>query len=85
VALAILSASLGIWLVSIAVIGFFMRPVSGGLRLAFAASGLLALIPAGAFPGAAVTDLVGAAAGALLIGREVWLVRWGRSPGSVPG
>ena len=76
VALAIVTASLGIWLVSIAVIGFFMRPVSGGLRLLFAASGLLALIPAGAFPGAAVTDAVGAAIGAALIAREVWIVRF---------
>jgi hypothetical protein len=39
------------------------------------AAGLLALIPAGAFPGAVWTDILGAALGAVLIAREIWLVR----------
>jgi TRAP transporter 4TM/12TM fusion protein len=76
VALAIVTATLGIWLVSIGMIGFFMRPISAPLRAAFMASGLLALIPAGAFPGAVWTDIVGAALGAILMVREVWLVRF---------
>ena len=75
VALAIVTAVLGIWLVSIALIGFFMRPLSAMMRGLFAVSGLLALIPAGAFPGAVVTDIAGAALGAVLIAREIWLVR----------
>ncbi len=76
VALAIVTAALGIWLVSIGMIGFFMRPISAPLRAAFMASGLLALIPAGAFPAAVWTDIVGAALGAILMVREVWLVRF---------
>ena len=75
VALAIVTAVLGIWLVSIAMIGFFMRPMAWPLRGLFGAAGLLSLIPAGAFPGAAITDAVGAALGAALIAREFWLVR----------
>ena len=75
VALAIVTATLGIWLVSIGMIGFFMRPLPPALRGAFMLSGLLALIPAGAFPGAVWTDIVGAALGAVLIAREIWLVR----------
>ncbi|HEX6317817.1 MAG TPA: TRAP transporter fused permease subunit [Burkholderiales bacterium] len=75
VALAIVTATLGIWLVSIGMIGFFMRPLGAGLRAAFMASGLLALIPAGAFPGAVWTDILGATLGALLMAREVWIVR----------
>jgi TRAP transporter 4TM/12TM fusion protein len=75
VALAIVTATLGIWLVSIGMIGFFMRPMGAGLRAAFMASGLLALIPAGAFPGAVWTDILGATLGALLMAREVWIVR----------
>ena len=75
VALAIVTAVLGIWLVSIAMIGYFMRPMGAALRAVFGFSGLMALIPAGAFPGAAITDVVGAVLGAVLIGREVWLVR----------
>ncbi len=83
VALAIVTAVLGIWLVSIALIGYFMRPMGAALRAVFGFSGLMALIPAGAFPGAAITDIVGALLGAILIGREVWLVRFenrGRLP-----
>jgi len=75
VALALATATLGIWLASIGTIGYFMRPMGAGLRLLFGAAGLLALIPAGAFPGALWTDVVGAALGALLIARELWLVR----------
>ena len=75
VALAIVTATLGIWLTSIGVIGYFMRPMGAGLRLLFGAAGILALIPAGAFPGAVWTDIVGAALGAVLIARELWLVR----------
>ena len=49
------------------------------MRLLFALSGLLALIPAGAFQGALITDIVGAAGGAALIAREILAVR--RQPG----
>jgi TRAP transporter 4TM/12TM fusion protein len=75
VALAIVTATLGIWLVSIGIIGFFMRPLGPLMRGLFGFAGLMALIPAGAFPGAVITDIVGAALGAVLIAREIWLVR----------
>jgi TRAP transporter 4TM/12TM fusion protein len=75
VALAVVTAVLGIWLTSIAVIGFFMRPLGGAQRALFGAAGLLALIPASAFPGAVITDIAGAALGAALIAREIWVVR----------
>jgi len=81
VAIAVVTASLGIWLVSIAVVGYFMRPVPAFGRLLFAASGLLALIPAGAFPGAEITDLAGAALGAALLGYEIWSARRSGAPG----
>ena len=72
VAIAVVTASLGIWLVSIAVVGYFMRPVPAFRRLLFATAGLLALIPAGAFPGAEITHVAGAALGAALIAYEIW-------------
>jgi TRAP transporter 4TM/12TM fusion protein len=75
VALAVATAALGIWLGSIAAIGYFARALSPPLRMMFAACGLMALVPAGAFPGALVTDIVGASLGALLIAREFWLAR----------
>jgi TRAP-type uncharacterized transport system fused permease subunit len=75
VALAIVTATLGIWLASIGVVGYFMRPLGAWLRVLFGAAGILALIPAGAFPGAVWTDIIGAALGVVLMVREVWLVR----------
>lgn len=75
IALALVTATLGIWLGSIAMIGYFMRPMGGWLRAVFGLAGILALIPAGAFPGAVITDVVGAVLGMLLIGREIWIAR----------
>jgi TRAP transporter 4TM/12TM fusion protein len=71
VALAAATAMAGVWLVSIAVTGYFLRPLAAPWRAAFAASGLMALIPAGAFPGAIYTDAAGMLAGLGLIGYEI--------------
>jgi TRAP transporter 4TM/12TM fusion protein len=67
VALAIVTAVMGVWLVSIALAGHFMRPLRLFMRILFAVAGLLALIPAGAFPGAVWTDVAGVILGGLLI------------------
>jgi TRAP transporter 4TM/12TM fusion protein len=72
VALAVLTAIAGVWLVAIAIAGYFLRPLGAPWRFAFGAAGLLALIPAGAYPGAGYTDLAGSLAGAALIGHEIW-------------
>ncbi len=71
ITLATITAVAGVWLVSIAIAGYFVRRLGSAARLGFAAAGLLALIPAGAFPGAVYTDVVGTAVGAGLIAREV--------------
>ena len=71
VGLAAATAMAGVWLVSIAITGYYLRPLRPVLRLAFAVSGLLALIPAGAFPGAVYTDVAGMLAGLGLIGYEI--------------
>ncbi len=78
IATAVVTAGLGIWLVSIAVVGYFMRAVPALERLLFAAAGLLALIPAGAFPGGEFTDVAGTVLGAVLIAYEIWNVRRSR-------
>jgi TRAP transporter 4TM/12TM fusion protein len=79
VALAVVTAVVGVWLVAIAITGYFLRPLSPGWRLAFAVAGLLALIPAGAFPGAVYTDIAGVLAGIGLIGREIRIQRRARA------
>ncbi|HYZ25970.1 MAG TPA: TRAP transporter fused permease subunit [Geminicoccaceae bacterium] len=71
VAIAAITAVMGVWLVSIALAGHFVRAIAPGLRLLFAGAGLLALIPAAAFEGALYTDIAGALLGGILIGREL--------------
>jgi TRAP-type uncharacterized transport system fused permease subunit len=75
VALAAATAMAGVWLVSIAITGYFVRPLAALMRLAFAVSGLLALVPAGAYPGAIYTDVAGMVAGLGLIAYEIALQR----------
>ncbi|CLQ67469.1 TRAP-type uncharacterized transport system%2C fused permease components [Mycobacterium tuberculosis] len=54
-----ITATFGMWLVSAALAGYFANRLSMQMRIIFAVAGLLALIPAGAFPGAIYTDAVG--------------------------
>lgn len=71
IAIAIITAVMGVWLISAAFAGFFARRLSGAMRGLFAAFGLLALIPAGAFPGAEVSDLLGVAGGIAVMAFEI--------------
>ncbi len=71
VALAIVTAVMGVWLVSSALAGYFSQRLGPLQRILFATSGLLALIPAGAFRGAALTDIVGVLLGAALMVTEI--------------
>ena len=71
IAWAVASASFGIWLGTIGVVGFFYRPVTGYWRALFIIAGVLTLIPADMFPGAVITDVVGLSLGAALIAREL--------------
>jgi TRAP-type uncharacterized transport system fused permease subunit len=71
IAWAVATAALGIWLGTIGVVGFFYRPVAGVWRVLFIVAGVLTLIPADMFRGAIVTDVVGLALGAFLVGREL--------------
>ena len=60
---------------SVAVIGYFTRPLDPVRRAGFGAAGLALLLPAGAFAGAGWTDIGGLALAAMLIGYEVAAVR----------
>ncbi len=70
IGIAILTAVMGVWLVSAALAGFFRGALSPVTRGLFAAAGLLALVPADAFPGAIYSDFVGVAAGLGLMLRD---------------
>ena len=80
IALALATALIGVWLVSVAVAGFAARPLGPAMRLAFALSGLAALTPAGAFAGGNWIDLAGIVAGVGLTLREFAAVRRARKP-----
>ncbi len=80
VTLAVITAVLGIWLASIGVVGYFVRPLAPLQRVLFGVSGVLCLIPANALPGAVLTDLGGAALGLMLIVYE-FLARRRRDSG----
>ncbi len=75
IAWAALTAALGVWMGTIGVVGYYSAPISLPLRVLFVVAGLLLLIPADAFRGAILTDVVGLALGAALLGREIYVRR----------
>ncbi len=75
VAIAFATALLGVWLVSIATVGHFQRPLNPLMRLLFVVFGLAALIPAEAFRGGVLVDIIGVFGGASLITYEYMLAR----------
>ncbi len=70
IALAVATALVGVWLVSVAVAGYVARPLSVPMRLVFAAFGLAALVPAGGTAAGWAIDAAGVAGGLLLTLRE---------------
>jgi TRAP transporter 4TM/12TM fusion protein len=71
IGLAAVTATVGVWLVSAGLAGFFARRLSPAMRALFILAGLLALVPADTFPGAVYTDLAGVALGIALMALEV--------------
>jgi len=80
VVVACVTAMFGVWLISCATVGYYMRPLKPPARLAFGAAGLAALIPAGAFAGGVVLDVVGVVVGVALVGYEYLAVTRQRAP-----
>jgi TRAP transporter 4TM/12TM fusion protein len=71
IALAILTATIGVWLISAALAGYLTSRLNTGVRWLFGISGLLALVPADAFPRAVWSDVIGVSAGFALIATEI--------------
>jgi TRAP transporter 4TM/12TM fusion protein len=78
VAVAIVTAIGGIWLICGAVTGYLLRPMNAGLRAATALAGFGLLFPAGALPYGGWIDVGGFVLGVLIVGREVWARRTDR-------
>jgi TRAP transporter 4TM/12TM fusion protein len=64
---AVVTAFFGVWLMSIAVVGYFTRPIGWPLRILFGVFGLLALIPANAVPHGILKDVIGVVGGIVLL------------------
>ncbi len=71
VAASVVTAIVGVWLVSSALGGFFLRHLTASQRVAFGACGLLLLIPTDAFAGAGLVNLAAAALGIVLVTVEI--------------
>jgi TRAP-type uncharacterized transport system fused permease subunit len=78
IAWSVLTASVGIWLGTLGVVGFFYAPIPPLRRALFIAAGVLTLIPADMFAGAIYTDLAGLVLGAGLLARELGFPRSAR-------
>ena len=74
---------IGIWFMSIAMMGFFKRPLNPIFRLILAAAGLADLIPPKAFGGSLAPGLACLVVGALILCRE-WLAVEGGGKESTP-
>ena len=75
IGVAILTAGLGVWLISAALAGYFSGLLSTPMRILFGAAGLLALIPSDAFARAVYTDALGVALGLALMLYDVYTRR----------
>ena len=75
IGLALVTATIGVWLVSAALAGFLTDRLGLARRVALAALGLLALMPAGAVPMGALTDAVGLVGGLAMLAHAFFLRR----------
>lgn len=82
VAQAVVTALIGVWMVSIGMAGYFVRLLGWPSRFLFVLSGILALIPADAFTGGGITDIVGVGMGIALVGYEIMRQRTRVSSGA---
>ncbi|WP_127108130.1 TRAP transporter permease [Pararhodobacter zhoushanensis] len=72
IVLATSTAVFGVFLCSVGMVGFMVRPLGPLHRLVFFVTGILALVPYNAFAGADYTDVIGVLLGVVLLGWEFW-------------
>jgi len=67
IVLAFSSCAAGVWFGTVAFLGYFTRPMSLAVRVAFFLAAIALLIPANAFPGAGWLEIGGGCLAALLV------------------
>ena len=70
IVLAVLSAGAGVWVGTVAFMGYFNRPMGAVLRIAFLLAAVALLIPANAFAGAGWVEIAGAVLAAALVATQ---------------
>jgi TRAP-type uncharacterized transport system fused permease subunit len=73
--IALITASIGVWLGSVGLIGYFVRPLGWPRRAIFMASGFCAMLPLEAFASGLTYKLAGIAVGAILVITELTIRR----------
>jgi TRAP transporter 4TM/12TM fusion protein len=71
IVLAAITATGGVWLASVGIVGYMVRVLNPLERVLFIVSGIALVTPAGAFPGAIYTDIGGFVLGVVLVWREL--------------
>jgi TRAP-type uncharacterized transport system fused permease subunit len=79
IVLAAVTALIGVWLVSIGIVGHLVRNLNALERFLFMLSGIALVIPADAFHGALATDIGGFVLGVALVAREYLVKRPARA------
>ena len=73
--LNIATCGIGVYYVSVAVIGYFARSLNLAYRVLLVAAGIAAMMPAQLFAGGGIVDAAGILVGILVLGREHWIGR----------
>jgi TRAP transporter 4TM/12TM fusion protein len=71
IAITLVTALAGVWLVSMAVMGYWLRPIAGMWRVLFAVAGMALLLPIDVASSAIWINLAGVVAMAVLLGLEL--------------
>ncbi len=73
--IALITASVGVWLGSVGLIGYFIRPLSWTMRVIFMVTGFCAMLPSEAFEAGMLFKLGGIAIGAVVVIAELAIRR----------
>jgi TRAP transporter 4TM/12TM fusion protein len=83
--IAFVTGVAGVWLATMGLVGYCLRPLGVFMRLNFLVAGIALLVPARAFPGADSLELAGIVFAGALLGTEFWTRRRLRAAARIAG
>jgi TRAP-type uncharacterized transport system fused permease subunit len=75
IALNVATVTIGVYLISVAVIGYFARPIGWTMRIILIVAGIAAMLPDIELGLLGIADAAGVGVGVVLLGRELIAVR----------